>query len=121
MAVLSNTDCRTCDSRITFQEKVQTQNPTTGELAFTWQNVSTIGSNGTIWASINAVKASERFVVPQELAGSDYTIWIRWRDDIDTNMRIVWGDRVMDITGIPDNQRRGRWLSIFCTQGLNDG
>jgi SPP1 family predicted phage head-tail adaptor len=115
MAIVSNTDARRCDQRITFQQKVTAQDPNTGEITFTWADFA------TIWACIDATKASERFAAQQELSGNDFTIWIRWRGDIDSNMRILWNDRIFDITGIPDQQRRGRWLSVFVTAGINNG
>ena len=121
MAILSRQSDRRRDQRITVQHKVEAQDPNTGEITFTWQNVPTVGLDGTIWACVDATKASERFSAQQELSGNDYTIWVMWRDDIDSNMRILWAGRELDIVGIPDNQRRGEWMSIFATAGINEG
>lgn len=70
---------------------------------------------------MDALKASERFQAEQELSGGEYTVWIRWRGDLSTNMRILWGNRKLDILGIPDQQKRGRLLALFCRTGVNSG
>jgi len=114
MSVLSNTDVRSFDQRVTFQRKSESQTAT-GELTHTWADFA------EIWARVDAAKANERFVSEQELPAGSYTVWIRWRGDIDENMRIVWGSRLLDIKGIPDQQRRGRFLAIFCETGVSQG
>lgn len=48
-------------------------------------------------------------------------MWIYWRDDVTSNMRIKWGSRIFEITGIPDNQKRGLFLSLFCEEGVSNG
>lgn len=122
MSILSRTNARRLDQRVTFQSKVLgAQDPNTGEQTFTWTNVAAIGENGTIWACVDAVKAAERYLAQQELAGNEYTVWVRWRGDLSPDMRIVWNGVNLNITGIPDNQRRGRYLSIFCQSGINSG
>lgn len=114
MAVLSRTNARRLDQRITFQRKALTPSAT-GAQTTSWVDFV------TIWACVDATKASERFNSQQELAGNEYTVWIRWRNDIDPNMRIVWNGILLNVTGIPDNQKRGRFLNVFCESGINQG
>lgn len=115
MAVLSRTNQRRLDQRVQFERKVEVQDPSTGAITMTWVE------HATVWAAVDATKASERFAAEQELAGNDYTIWIYWRGDISANMRVVWNDTPMDIVGIPDNQRRGQFMSVFARAGINEG
>ena len=70
---------------------------------------------------MDALKANERFQAEQELSGGEYTVWIRWRKNMSPAMRILWGDRILDIKGIPDQQKRGRLLALFCQTGVNAG
>lgn len=115
MAVLSRTNPRRLDQRVRFERKVETQDPETGAITHTWVEFA------TVFAAVDATKASERFLADQELAGNDYTIWIHWRGDLNANMRVVWNGQPMDIVGIPDNQRRGQFMSVFARSGINQG
>jgi SPP1 family predicted phage head-tail adaptor len=104
------------DQLIQFQRKSNTRDNDSGELIpEPWITVC------SALAAIDATRAKERYQAEQELPARDYTVWIWWRNDIDSNMRIKWGTRVFDIVGIPDNQKRGLFLSLFCTEGVNDG
>jgi SPP1 family predicted phage head-tail adaptor len=114
MSILSRTNARRLDQRVTFQVKVTTPSGT-GAPQITWNDYA------TIWACVDATKASERFLAQQELTGNEYTIWVRWRGDLNSNMRAIWNGQPLDITGIPNNQKRGRFMSIFAMAGLNQG
>ena len=114
MSILATTDVRRLDQRITFQTKRQTRNAAGGTI-ITWVDFA------TVWAAVDAVRANERYNSEQELSGNEYTVWIRWRGDLNSNMRILWKGLPLDIKGIPDNQRRGRFLSIFAESGINTG
>lgn len=116
MAVLSRTNPRRLDQRVQFERKETVQNPDSGAMTVTWVPVG-----NPVWAAVDATKASERFLAEQELSGNDYTIWIHWRGDIDANMRAVWNGLPLDITGIPNNQRRGQYMSVFARAGINEG
>lgn len=117
MSTRSDLNPRRLDQRITFQRKNLTRD-SSGELVPStppWLDVCSAN------AAVDGVRAKERYIASQEVPAGDYTVWIYWRGDIDTNMRIKWGSRYLDIVGIPDNQKRGLFLSLFCTEGLNNG
>jgi SPP1 family predicted phage head-tail adaptor len=116
MAIVSLTDARRLDQRITVQRKVKgSQNPVSGTVAYVWTTFA------TLWACVDAIKANERYDAEQTLAGRDYTVWIRWRGDISANDRIVWNGQNLNITSVPDQQKRGRFLALFCESGVNEG
>jgi SPP1 family predicted phage head-tail adaptor len=115
MSILSRASPRRLDTRVRFERKVETQDSATGAITTTWEE------HVTVHAAVDATKASERFAAEQELAGTDYTIWIYWRGDLTPNMRAVWNGIPMDIVGIPNNQRRGQFMSIFARAGINEG
>ncbi len=114
MSIRSDTNPRRLDQKITFQRKVESRE-SSGELIPTWTRTF------DALAAVDGVRAKERYLASQEVPAADYTVWIYWRDDINTNMRIKWGSRYLDIVGIPDNQKRGLFLSLFCTEGVNNG
>lgn len=116
MSVRADINPRRLDQLIEFQRKTDQRDNDSGELIpDPWITVC------RALAAIDATRARERFIASQELPGREYTVWIWWRDDIDSNMRIKWGSRVFDIVGIPDNQKRGLFLSLFCVDGINNG
>lgn len=117
--IRSNFDPRKFDQRIQFQRKTSTQDPVSGAQIVVWVPVV------DCWASIDAIKAADRYIEKERsdqiTASCDYTIWIRWRSDIDADMRIVWKGLFFNIRKIPDQQRRGILLALFCVQGDDDG
>lgn len=117
MSIRSNVDPRIFDQRVTFQRKIEApQDANSGALPPNdWTHVA------TCWACINATKSNERYLAEQIEAQNDYTVIIRWRDDIDANMRIVWKGQNWDIRNIPDQQRRGRLLYLTVQEGINNG
>lgn len=120
MSIRATLPAQRLDQTITFQRKVQApQDAATGALPqMNWEDVPTAKR---VHAAIDAMKANERYLAQQIEAQGDYTVWIRWRDDIDANMRILWRGLPLDIKSIPDQQRRGRWLAIFASSGVNQG
>lgn len=114
MSILSRINARSLDQKVTFQTKTTTKSPT-GAPVVVWNNY------GTVSARVDAIKAAERYLAQQEVTGNEYTIWIRWRGDLNTNMRALWNGQPLDLTGIPNNQKRGRYMSVFATAGINQG
>lgn len=119
MSVVSRRGSRILDQRIMFQRKVETRSAT-GDV------VETYVDHASAYAAIDAEKANERFAneifkADQLITSTEYTVWVYWRDDIDATMRIVWGSKILDIRTIPDQQRRGIHLALFCRQGINEG
>ena len=117
MSIRANNLAQRLDQRITFQRKIEApQDSSSGALPpGNWTDVA------SCWACIDATKSNERYLAQQIEAQNDYTVIIRWRDGIDANMRIVWKEQFWDIKNIPDQQRRGRWLFITVSQGINNG
>ena len=115
MSIRANNPAQRLDQRITFQRKVQTQDSGNGELDVTWTDVA------KCWACVDAQKSNEVYQSQQIEAENMFTVIIRYRDDIDPNMRIDWKGLKLDIRNIPDQQRRGRWMFLLCQSGLNDG
>ena len=47
-----------------------------------------------------------------------HRIVIRYRDDVTTNDRILWGSRTFNIRAVIDREARGRWLELLCEEGV---
>jgi SPP1 family predicted phage head-tail adaptor len=102
--------------RITLQKPVKTQSPATGAVINTWADVA------TLWADVTDVSVRE-FVAAQ--AGqSEVTarITIRYRDDVTNKNRIVYRGRIYNIYGVlADDKSGSEYLTLPCSQGVNDG
>lgn len=115
MSIRSKVLAQRLDQRVVLQRPVETQDPSTGEVSVSWATVA------TLWASVDAVRANERFSLSEVTSNRAYTVWVRWRSGIDQKSRLVWGSRVLEVVDVPDQQKRGRLLSVFCTEGLTEG
>ena len=102
--------------RITLQKPVKAQSPATGAIVNSWADVA------TLWADINDLSVRE-FVAAQ--AGqSEVTsrITIRYRDDVTNKHRILYRGRIYNIQGVlADDKSGSEYLTLPCSQGVNDG
>ena len=80
-------------NRVTIQRPVHTQNEI-GGYDTTWNNYV------NVWAEIVARKVDQRFFSEQKVNTKSYTVTIRYRDDIDESMRLVFRDRFFRIKSI---------------------
>ncbi|HBC8790285.1 TPA: phage head closure protein [Citrobacter braakii] len=102
--------------RVILQEPVKEQNPTTGAVINTWRDVA------TIWAEISPLSARE-FIVAQASQGEITTrITIRYRASITRKHRILFRGSVFNIEGVLPDPKSGReYLTLPCSEGVNDG
>jgi SPP1 family predicted phage head-tail adaptor len=115
VSIRSKVFAQRLDQRVVLQRAVESQDPGTGEVSVSWQTVA------TLWASVDGLKANERYSLNEVTSNRAYTVWVRWRADIRQKDRLVWGSCVLEIVDVPNQQRRGRLLSLFCTEGLTEG
>lgn len=76
--------------RVTVQQKSVTR-AANGEEVVAWQDVA------TVWASVDMLKGNEIFAAAQMLESVDYRVRIRYRADVDREMRILAGTVTLDI------------------------
>lgn len=118
MSVRANVDRSSLNERIEFQRKAAGQDadgfPTGG-----WSSL------GTVWCSMDATKANERFVADGTRSVGAMTCWIR--SDVFVRLKLTAGDRAIwkgktyDIQDVPDQQLRARLIAVFLETGLNLG
>jgi SPP1 family predicted phage head-tail adaptor len=69
-----------------------------------WQPVA------EVWAAIWSRNVGEVFASGRVSGTATHDVWIRYRADVQPDMRIVFGDRVFDILGAIDVEDRAAWL-----------
>ena len=79
------------------------------------------------WAEVATVPAEVKPITGRERWASDWTantmtlaVIIRYRDDVKPNHRIIFGDRVLRVSGPPINlDNKNRTLVITCEEVTN--
>lgn len=104
--------------RIAFQAKVQSQDPTTGEITHTWQDVA---GYADVPAEVLTGPGREPIVAAQKTAETTARINCRWFPGLDPAWRILWDGRVYDITSAETDASGRREWRLKCTDGLTDG
>src|SRR5262245_4655165 len=60
----------------------------------------------TVWARVAPMSAGEQFRRQQMQASAQWRVTIRYRADVTTKMRVVWGSRVFQVRGAPSPDER---------------
>jgi SPP1 family predicted phage head-tail adaptor len=82
---------------------------------------ATAYTSGRVWARIRPLDTSERFESQQIQSSTTHQIDIRYRSDVKTDMRIVFGSRTFYIEGIRNNPRvRDHELFLDCREHTDD-
>ena len=95
--------------RVTIQQKIVTRDTFGGEVV-TWADVA------TVWAAVEPLRGREFLDAKQIQAETAYRVRMRYRSDVDTDMRIVWDSRTLEITAVLDVDGRGRELELMCRE-----
>lgn len=94
-------------NRITLQQQTKTRDAIGGEIV-TWVDVA------TVWAE-KLHQTSREFYGSQKTNAELTDLFkIRYREGVDTKMRLVFGDKIYDIIGAPDPDGRRRELWLLC-------
>jgi SPP1 family predicted phage head-tail adaptor len=72
----------------------------------------------TVWARIEALSGRETVQAGGLTARSTHRITIRRREDVTSSTRLRAGGRIYRIRAILDRDEGGRWLEIYCEQGV---
>lgn len=102
--------------RVELQQSVTGRNPETGGVIDEWQPVA------TVWASIEPLSAREFIAAGATQASVTTRITIRYREGVTARMRAIYRDKVYNIEGVLPDPRSGReYLTLPCSEGVNDG
>lgn len=109
------------DRQVTIEKKITSQDSTYGsEVVDAWQSIT--APDGPLWANKRDALASRGEYVRQgaEIAIRRTTFTIRYRNDVDSSMRIVLHDggtdTVYQIVGVPSEIGRREWLELATEQ-----
>ncbi len=70
----------------------------------------------TVWAEVLGKGGSETRKGEQQVAQYTHKVTIRYRTDIDSSMRIIWGSRTLEIDNADDEDGRREDLVILCIE-----
>ncbi len=94
------------NKRITFQRVVKTEDEL-GHEKVSWEDYK------TVWATVKPFKASESSFMSKLKPDTTHRFYVRYRGDIEPDMRIVYHGRTFEIDGVPiDLDERHEMLEI---------
>ena len=96
--------------RVTFQGLIKTPDGYKGNVK-TWQDVI------TVWAQVIPITGREYFYAHQIKNEITHRVRIRYRTDINVEMRVLFGERVFTIESIIDIGERREYMEIRCMEG----
>jgi SPP1 family predicted phage head-tail adaptor len=110
---------RKLDQRVQFDRLVQMQDAT-GNPVPSW------APKGKCWAAVDGARANGEPVITNGIRSvSDLTVWVRSevfkRLALVVTDRMVWEGRNYDISDIPNQQLRGRFIALLVRTGVNKG
>jgi len=102
--------------KVDLQFFSETQDPTTGDITKSWVSVQ------KVWAEVAPLSGRE-FVTANALASEVVArLTIRYREDINADWRIVHRGKIYNVEAVlPDLLSGLDYLTLPCSQGLNDG
>lgn len=102
--------------RVALQQKMQTQDPATGELLDDWVTFA------TVWASVEPLSAREFIAAQAGQSEITARVVLRYRDGITAEMRLVHQGQIYNIHGVlPDPVSGRHYLTLPVSMGVNDG
>lgn len=109
--------------RVAIQERIETQDGTTGAMSYTWQTVNDARGN---WSSVPAHKmplSAREFEAAAATQDQTSTRWVmRWMPGVTAKMRLLSEGIAYDINGVMEDQSTSRdYQTLSCASGVNAG
>ena len=102
------------NKRITLQKPITTTNERGFEIE-TWENLK------TVWAAVSNLHGREYFAAAAVQAESTVKFTIRYLEDLDTTMRILFQGRQYNITSIDNIKYQNRYMEIKAMEVVGSG
>lgn len=100
--------------------KIETQETSRGDFGET--SIKWVTKYNKVYAHFTPLSSKELLLNAQLQKETTCRFLIRHRDDINEGDRIIFKNKIYDIKGvIEDNETQKEWLTIECSQGLNNG
>lgn len=74
-----------------------------------WQTVA------TVWADMVPISGQEYFTMNTEVSSVTWKVYIRYREGITPDMRIAYGERVLELVSVLGD-KRGGMLTLMCRE-----
>lgn len=82
--------------------------------------VKTWGTQFSLWGNLRAVTGSEQPIGEGETTLTNWEVTIRYRNDINTEMRFVYDNRFLNIKAVLDKVGLKKYLTCLCQESRND-
>lgn len=99
--------------RVTFEQRTENRNAGGGE-RFTWQPVCTVS------AEIVPLSGKALFAAQQNYSEVTAIIKLRYRPDINSKLRAVYGDAIYSIDAVINVGQRNRELHCMVSTGVKE-
>lgn len=100
--------------RITFLTAKETQN-TINQTTQEWKEYK------SVWATVKALRGSERYEAMKVQAQQIYKITTRYHDGITPDMRILFNGKIFEITSVNNVEEANYMLEMECTEYVEPG
>ncbi|WP_410496488.1 phage head closure protein [Cellulosilyticum sp. ST5] len=98
------------NKRITFQQLLGKEKDKYGEIIENWGDVI------TVWAEISPMSGQQFFAAKQINSEITHNVYIRYREGLKPNMRVLFKGRVFEILYIMNIKEENRLLQIYCKE-----
>lgn len=99
--------------RITIERDAGETTNSLGQRVRDWQPIP---GGSQAWAKIEPLSARELLLAQQTNTTITHRLTIRYRDGIDSKMRIVFGERVFFLEGVRNLGEQGVWLELIARE-----
>ncbi|MEN3132503.1 phage head closure protein [Bacillus albus] len=104
------------NKRITLQKKSNDYHTDEeGNPIEKWEDVA------TVWAAVKPLRGREFWQAASVNAENTIRVEIRYRKGITNNMRILYGNRLLDINSVIDVEEKHRDMHLMCKEVLDNG
>lgn len=104
----------------TLRDRIKLQRPRAGASGSDWGPQTAFDNEGDVWASVLATAGKEAADVDTVSTVTSFTIRIRYRSDVDSAWRVLWGNKTLDIVDVIDPTGRKAELVITASEGPAD-
>ncbi len=97
------------NKRVTIQQNIKTADGG-GGFVTEWKSIAT---NPSVYAAINPLSGGEQLRFHQLENNISHRVIVRYRDDVDTTMRLINGTTIYDIKSVINIGERCEYLEIL--------
>lgn len=96
--------------RVTIQQLVQGVEDGIGGTIDVWQDI------GTVWAKVTPLNSREALIAQQLKHDATHQVDLRFRNDIDATMRLVYRGRILNNISIRNRDELNKQIRLLCRE-----